>query len=194
MSTKSDEHLMLSVGEGDEDAFNILVNRHYQNILNFIYRFVGNRELAKDLCQDTFLRLWRSAPNYRPLAKLTTYLYCIAKNVCLKELAKIQRLPQISSLDEPVFDDTSDVHTVGEEVEDTRSSPEEDVLAKELGKKIQEAIASLSEEHRLVFVLTEYHGLSYQEVAKIVQCPVGTVASRKNAAVRKLQKILSQYK
>ncbi len=194
MSTKSDEHLMLSVGEGDEDAFNILINRHYQNILNFIYRFVGSRELAEDLCQDTFLRLWRSAVNYRPLAKLTTYLYCIAKNVCLKELAKIQRLPQISSLDEPVFDDTNDFYTVGEEVEDTRSSPEGDILTKELGKKIQEAIASLSEEHKLVFVLTEYHGLSYQEVAEIVQCPVGTVASRKNAAVRKLQKILSQYK
>jgi len=194
MDTKTDEELMLSVGEGDEAAFNILVDRHYQNILNFIYRFVGNQELSKDLCQETFVRLWRSAPNYRPLAKFTTYLYCIAKNVCLKELAKIQRLPQISSLDEPAFEDNNDFHTVGEEIEDTRHSPEEDVLAKELGKKIQEAIASLSEEHKLVFILTEYHGLSYQQVAEVVQCPVGTVASRKNAAIRKLQKILSQYK
>ena len=194
MDTKTDEELMLSVGEGDEDALNILFNRHYQNILNFVYRYIGNKESAEDLCQDTFLRLWRSAPNYRPLAKFTTYLYCIAKNVCLKELAKIQRLPQISSLDEPVFEDNNDFHPVSEDIEDTRHSPEGDVLTKELGKKIHEAIASLSEEHRLVFVLTEYHGLSYQQVAEVVQCPVGTVASRKNAAVRKLQKILSQYK
>jgi RNA polymerase sigma-70 factor (ECF subfamily) len=139
--------------------------------------------------------LWRSAPNYRPIAKFTTFLYCIAKNVCLKELAKIQKFPLVSSLDEPISEDVNyDLYTVTEEVEDDRYTPENAVLNQELSRKIQEAIASLSSDHRLVFILTEYHGMSYQEVADIVQCPIGTVASRKNAAVRKLRKMLSSYR
>jgi len=191
----SDEELMLSIKCGDDSAFEVLTHRHYANTLNFIYRFVGNRELAEDLCQDTFVRLWRSAPNYRPIAKFTTFLYCIAKNVCLKELAKIQKFPLVYSLDEPISEDVNyDLYTVTEEVEDGRYTPENAVLNQELSRKIQEAIASLSSDHRLVFILTEYHGMSYQEVADIVQCPIGTVASRKNAAVRKLRKMLSQYR
>jgi len=191
----SDEELMLSIKCGEDSAFEVLANRHYANTLNFIYRFVGDHELAEDLCQDTFVRLWRSAPNYRPIAKFTTFLYCIAKNVCLKELARTQKFPLVSSLDEPIFEGTNyDLYTLAEEVEDNRYTPEETVLTKELSSKIQEAIASLSTDHRLVFILTEYHGMSYQEVADIVQCPVGTVASRKNAAVRKLRKMLNQYR
>jgi len=191
----SDEELMLSIKAGNDSAFEVLAHRHYANTLNFIYRFVGDRELAEDLCQDTFVRLWRSAPNYRPLAKFTTFLYCIAKNVCLKELSRIQKSPQISSLDEPIFEGVNyDLYTLAEEVEDDRYTPENAVLNRELSGKIQEAIASLSADHRLVFILTEYHGMSYQEVADIAQCPVGTVASRRNAAVRKLRKMLSQYR
>jgi len=190
----SDEELMLSIKCGEDGSFEVLTQRHYSNTLNFIYRLVGNRDLAEDLCQDTFIRLWRSAPNYRPLAKFTTFLYCIAKNVCLKELAKAHKAPFISSLDEPLFEDgVEDLYTLAEEVEDDRYIPEDGVLKKELSRQIQAAISSLSADHRLVFILTEYHGMSYQEVADIVQCPVGTVASRKNAAVRRLRKTLNQY-
>ncbi len=191
---QSDENLMLSVKSGDESAFEFLTHKHYANTLNFIYRFVGDRELAEDLCQDTFIRLWRSAPNYRPLAKFTTFLYCIAKNVCLKELAKTQKLPYISSLDEPIINSANAMYTLAEEIEDDRYLPENAILEVELTQKIQEAIQSLSAEHKLVFILTEYHGMSYQQVAGIIQCPVGTVASRKNAAVRKLRKMLSPYR
>ena len=91
----TDEQLMLSVKDGNRDAFRILTERHYTNTLNFIYRFVKNRTLAEDLCQETFLRVWRCVPTYRPIAKFRTFLYHIAKNVCLKQLAKDQRTPQI---------------------------------------------------------------------------------------------------
>jgi RNA polymerase sigma-70 factor (ECF subfamily) len=110
-------------------------------------------------------------------------------------LSRIQKFPLFASLNEPLFESVSDdLYTLAEEVEDDRYIPEDAVLNQELSRKIQEAIASLSADHRLVFILTEYHGMSYQEVADIAQCPVGTVASRKNAAIRKLRKILSQYR
>lgn len=190
---RSDEDLMFSVKEEDNAAFEILTKRHYTNTLNFIYRFVNNRMLAEDLCQETFLRLWRSAPTYEPLAKFTTFLYHIAKNVCLKQLAKDQRTPYTSSLEAPIPNDSGSDYNLSEEIEDNRYLPEETTIAREADAAIRSAIGSLSDDHRLVFVLTELQGLSYQEVAKIARCPVGTVASRKNAAVRQLQRRLNKH-
>ena len=190
---RSDEDLMLSVKEGNSAAFETLTKRHYTNTLNFIYRFVNNSMLAEDLCQETFLRLWRSARSYQPLAKLTTFLYHIAKNVCLKQIAKDQRAPYTSSLEGPIANGNSDDYNLSEEIADNRYLPEKTTIAKEADEAIRSAIRDLSAEHRLVFVLTELQGLSYQEVAEIARCPVGTVASRKNAAVRCLQRRLHQH-
>ncbi len=190
---QSDEDLMLSIKDGDNAAFETLTQRHYTTTLNFIYRFVNNRVLAEDLCQETFLRLWRSTRTYQPIAKFTTFLYHIAKNVCLKQLAKDGRLPRLSSLDEPISHEEDCHYKLSEEIEDNRYSPEKMVIAKEVDETIRLAINELSTEQRLAFVLTEFQGLSYQEVAEITQSPIGTVASRKNAAVRQLQRNLSQY-
>ncbi len=192
---QTDEQLMLSVKEGDRDAFEILTERHYSNTLNFIYRFVKNRQLAEDLCQETFLRLWRSVPNYRPLAKFRTFLYHIAKNVCLKQLAKEQRTPHFESLDASFDeDDEGDSRPIATAIADTHYSPETIIIARETREKIHAAINKLSQEQKVVFQLTELEGLSYQEVADIVQCPIGTVASRKNAAIRQLRKMLAPYR
>ena len=190
----TDEQLMLSVKDGNRDAFRILTDRHYTNTLNFIYRFVKNRTVAEDLCQETFLRVWRCVPTYRPIAKFRTFLYHIAKNVCLKQLAKDQRTPQIESLDAPYSDEDENSHPIAVATADTNYSPEALLIAKETYEAIQAAINKLSQEHQLVFRLTEVQGLSYQEVAEIVQCPIGTVASRKNAAIRQLRKFLAPYR
>ena len=151
-------------------------------------------QLVRNSYQETFFRLWRSTPTYQPLAKFTTFLYHIAKNVCLKQLAKDLRTPYVSSLQEPIYEESESECTRLEEVEDRRYLPEETIIAGETDKAIRLAIGALSDAHRLVFVLTELQGLSYQEVAEIVQCPIGTVASRKNAAVKQLQKSLSRYR
>jgi RNA polymerase sigma-70 factor (ECF subfamily) len=192
--TQTDEQLMLSVKDGNRDAFQVLTERHYANTLNFIYRFVKNQTLAEDLCQETFLRLWRCVPTYRPIAKFRTFLYHIAKNVCLKQLAKEQRTPQIESLDVHYGDDDENFHPIAVAIADTHCSPEALLIVKETYEAIQTAINKLSKEHQVVFQLTELQGLSYQEVAEIVQCPIGTVASRKNAAIRQLRKFLAPYR
>ena len=181
----TDEELMLKVKEdGDGRAFELLVQRHRKPILNFVYRFMGDQEVAEDMSQEVFLRLWASAGTYMPIARFTTFLYTIARNLCLNALAKSRNSPSMQSLDEA---DAQADRQVQDKIADPSGSPEREAIGKETGRMIMEAIGKLSPEHRLVFILTEYQGLSYQEVAAIVQCPMGTVASRKNAAVRQLR-------
>lgn len=188
----TDEELMLKVKEdGDGRAFELLVQRHRKPILNFVYRFMGDEEVAEDIAQEVFLRLWASANTYMPIARFTTFLYTIARNLCLNALAKSRNSPSMQSLDEA---DAQVDGQVQDKMADPSGSPEREVIGKETGQRIMEATGKLSPEHRLVFILTEYHGFSYQEVAAIVQCPIGTVASRKNAAVRQLRDRLASLR
>lgn len=190
----SDEELMMRIKEeGDERAFELLVQRHRKPILNFVYRFMGNREVAEDLSQDVFLRLWVSASTYLPVARFTTFLYTIAKNLCLNTLARSRNALPTQSLDETVSGAAGEHGNISVKngLADPAGSPEREVMNREIADRIEEAVGKLSPEHRLVFILTEYHGHSYQEVAAIAQCPVGTVASRKNTAVRQLRQRLA---
>ena len=188
----SDEELMMKVREeGDKRAFELLVQRHRKPILNFVYRFMGDLEVAEDLSQDVFLRLWTSAGTYLPLAKFTTFLYTIAKNLCLNALTKSRSSPPMQSLSGT---DVEMDNQLQDRLAYPAGSPEQEVMGKEIEDKIKEAVGKLSLEHRLVFVLTEYHGFSYEEVAGVAQCPVGTVASRKNTAVRQLRHRLASLR
>jgi RNA polymerase sigma-70 factor (ECF subfamily) len=187
----SDEELMLKVKfDNDTSAFESLVQRYKIALLNFVYRFIGDQEMAQDLSQDVFIRLWMSAETYLPVAKFATFLYTIAKNVCLNALAKLKSTPQIQSLSEVIASQDGDDCELLDALSDPNNSPEKELLGMELEQKITKAIGKLSPEHRLVFILTEYDDLSYQDVAAIIQCPVGTVASRKNAAVKTLRRYL----
>src|SRR3990170_8630704 len=90
-SEPSTEDLMARIARGDNDAFEILVNRHQASVLNLIYRFIGDRTQAKDLAQEVFLRVWQSAKSYEPRAKFTTWIYRITTNLCLNELKSSHR-------------------------------------------------------------------------------------------------------
>src|SRR4030042_6895935 len=91
------EDLMARIAKGDDDAFEILVNRHQTSVLNLIYRFIGDRTQAKALSQEVFIRVWQAAKTYKPKAKFTTWLYRIGANLCLNEL-KSARLKKWFSL------------------------------------------------------------------------------------------------
>jgi RNA polymerase sigma-70 factor (ECF subfamily) len=187
----SDEELMLKVKfDNDPSAFESLVQRYKTALLNFVYRFIGDQEMAQDLSQDVFIRLWMSAETYLPIAKFATFLYTIAKNVCLNALVKLKNSPQVQSLNEVVVSQDGDDCELLDALADPNNSPEKELIGMEIEQKITKAIGKLSPEHRLVFILTEYDDLSYQDVAAIIQCPVGTVASRKNAAVKTLRRYL----
>jgi len=188
----SDEELMMKVKlDKDADAFGQLVQRYKAPLLNFVYRFIGDNETAQDLSQDIFVRLWTNAETYLPIAKFTTFLWTIAKNVCLNAISKAKNQPSMQSIDETISD--NDCEFI-EYLSDKRNSPEDNLIGMEIEQRLTMAINKLSPEHRLVFILTEFDGLSYQEVANIMQCPVGTIASRKNNAVKVLRRYLTPFK
>jgi len=190
----SDEELMMQVKlDNDPSAFESLVQRYKTPLLNFVYRFIGDHEVSQDLSQDIFIRLWMSADTYLPVAKFTTFLYTIAKNVCLNALAKLRNSPHIQSLSEVASSQNNDDCELQDALSDPDNSPEKELLGMEMEQRITKAVSKLSPDHRLVFILTEYDGLSYQDVATIIQCPVGTVASRKNTAVKTLRRYLAPF-
>ena len=188
----SDEQLMGQVQQGDEGAFLELVARHRDGVLNFLARFTGDADRAQDLSQEVFVRLWRSAATYLPVAKFTTFLYTLARNVGLNDQARRDPLHGARSLEEPTGVE-GEVVPLREALADPSPDPLRQSLATELRAQIRAALAALPPEQRLVFVLSETQGWSYEDIAVLAQCPVGTVASRKHAAVQKLRERLRPY-
>lgn len=178
---------MMSVRDGNDDAFCRLVDRHRKPILNFVYRFLGNRETAEDVSQDVFVRLWAASRTYVPTARFTTFLYLIARNLCLDHLDKRRRLPPLTSLSQELGAGEGAPRTLEDEIADTRAGPYGEISRRERAAELERALLSLPEDQRLVFVLTEVQGFTYQQAAEVVGCPPGTVASRKSAAVKHLR-------
>ncbi len=195
LSEQSDEDLMLMHGEGNEAAFEELLRRHQKSILNYTYRMVRNRQIAEELTQDVFVALVRNAGRYRPTAKFTTYLYTIASNIVSKEWARQRRRPRLFSFsnwwsgsgNEDGFDPL-------EHVGDERYCAAQDVQNQEISDAILEALRHLPEHQRQAFVLLRFQQLAYQEIAEIVQAPVGTVKSRVVRAEQAMRPFLERFR
>jgi RNA polymerase sigma-70 factor, ECF subfamily len=183
------EDLMARIAKGDDDAFEILVNRHQTSILNLIYRFIGDRTQAKDLAQEVFIRVWQSAKNYKPKAKFTTWIYRITANLCFNELKYARRRKLFQFLRS---DADNEIH--GEkDFPDGSPSPEDLLLAKERSHQITQALQGLPENQRMALVLKRYDGLSYDEIAQILGCSVSAVESLLVRGKRTLQEKLAPY-
>ena len=182
------EELMARIANGDEAAFEILVNRHQASVLNLIYRFVGDRTQAKDLAQEVFIRVWQTAKTYKPKAKFTTWLYRITANLCFNELKSSRRKKWFSF---NRFED--DEHTFEETLADSAPSAEDILLEKERSRRISDALQSLPDNQRMALVLKRYDDLSYQEIAQIIGCSVSAVESLLFRAKRTLQEKLKNY-
>jgi RNA polymerase sigma-70 factor (ECF subfamily) len=185
----SSEDLMARIARGDDDAFEILVNRHQTSILNLIYRFIGDRAQAKDLAQEVFIRVWQAAKTYRPEAKFTTWIYRITANLCFNELKSARRKKWFSFN----WSDEDSEHTIEEILSDNAPSAEDLLLEKERSRQISDALQSLPENQRMALVLKRYDGLSYQEIAQIIGCSVSAVESLLVRAKRNLQEKSKNY-
>ena len=184
MTDYSDEELMSLVADQDASAFEELYRRYKRRLFAFFYRLKWDVEEASDFTQETFLRLWKGRSSYAPTGKFSSYLFQIAKNQFLQ-----QRRRQRSRIETERFPEDGP-EGIFEVVASRRKSPNQ-VEANEVSAVIGEAVASLPEMHRLVYVLSEEERMSYKEISQILDCPVGTVSSRKVEAVRKLRKLLS---
>ncbi len=164
---------------GDRNAFGELVRRHYQGVVQVVYRMCGDAGLAEDAAQEAFIRAWVNLPSYQPQSSLRNWLYRIAVNAALDVL---RRKPEERLEDEEAL-----------MVPDQAAGPETALIEKERAALLRQAMQSLPEAARSALVLREYGGLSYQEIAGALDVPVGTVMSRLNYARNRLREILTVY-
>lgn len=182
-----DEQLVAQFQKGDGDAFRTLVMRYEKKVLGIAYGVVHNSDDAKDIAQNVFLKIHRSLEKFRGDAKFYTWLYRITVNVAIDFMRKKKRKMSVE------YNDAVKLNADIPIAPSKKSLPRDKVLLKELYEKLQEAIQSLSEEHRTTLVLREMENLSYQEIADTLNCSIGTVMSRIYYARRKVQQQLKPY-
>jgi RNA polymerase sigma-70 factor (ECF subfamily) len=169
--TSTDEELVARSIGGDSNSFNELILRWERPIYALAYRTIGREEDARDVCQETFLRAFRALPGFRGQAKFSSWLYRIALNLCRDWMRRERRARLVQP---PEHVDLMELAVAAEPSE----SIEDLVSRKDQARVVERAMATLSEEQRTAIVLKEYHGLTFQEIADVVGCPLSTVKTR----------------
>jgi RNA polymerase sigma-70 factor (ECF subfamily) len=158
---------------GDRDAFGALVSRHQRGLVNYIYRLVGSRDLAMDLAQETFLKVFVSLDSFDPRYRFTTWLYRIASNAAIDHLRRKQ--PRTLSLSQPTGDDDAQAAPA---IAGHDPNPDDMLRLRELEVRLDEAIADLPAAYRQLIVLRHRQHCRYDEIARIARLPLGTVKNR----------------
>ena len=164
---------------GEERAFTELVERYQTRLLNFIYRTIGDRDRAEDLVQEVFIRVYRHLHRFDRSKKFSTWVYTIASNLAKNELRNRSRNPLVLFQTLQSGNDDEDRPL---QFEDTTARPDDLYRKRHLRELVEDTVAKLPEHHRQVFVLRELEGKSYEEIAEITACNLGTVKSRLNRA------------
>lgn len=185
-----DAALMLRVKQGDTAAFTTLVEKYKQPVMNLAFRTLRDEAEAEDLAQTAFVQAWKSAARYEPSAKFSTWLFTIARNLCLNEIRRRHRHPA-ESLDQ-TRDDSDDqpLH----QVEDRRTSAAPDALLRgELENKVDEALSALPENQRTALLLCRQEELSYEEIAEVLGCSLSATKSLIHRARETIKAKLKPY-
>lgn len=184
-----DQQLVERVQQGDKRAFDLLVQKYQHKIVNLIGRYVRDQDEVMDVAQETFIKAYRALANFRGDSAFYTWLYRIATNTAKNYLVTQKRRPpatDIDASDAEQYAGASDLHE--------SDSPDHMVMKQQLESTIHEAIEALPEELRSAITLRELEGLSYEEIAEAMSCPIGTVRSRifraREAIDKKLRPLL----
>ncbi|CAG0942943.1 RNA polymerase sigma-H factor [Gammaproteobacteria bacterium] len=169
----SDQLLVQNVQQGDRRSFDVLVLRYQQRIVKLIMRYVHDPAEAQDVAQEAFIKAYRALPSFRGESAFYTWLYRIAINTAKNHLVSLQRRPVDYSLD---LQDPEN-YEANARLRD-EDSPEGIAMQEELRQAVERTISALPEELRTAIMLREIDGLSYEEIATAMECPVGTVRSR----------------
>jgi RNA polymerase sigma-70 factor (ECF subfamily) len=166
-----DSKLMIAYQQGDQEAFDYLLDKYHRPIVNFIYKFVNNAAEAEDLAQEVFLRIHRARMRYEPRAKFASWIYRIAANLSLKEIGRRRRVF--------FWKGNHNANGRGEEEElpvpDPLPNAERRMISSEMGRIIRNAIQALPPKERLALVLRRYEDLSYRDIAEIMNCTEAAV-------------------
>jgi RNA polymerase sigma-70 factor (ECF subfamily) len=173
--------------EGETRSFDVLVERYQTRLLNFVYRIVGDRERAEDLVQEVFVRVYRHLGRFDRSKKFSTWIYTIASNLAKNELRNRSRNPLVlfTSMTKGWEDEERPL-----EFEDPTSRPDDLFRKRHVREMVESSVAQLPTHHREVFVLREIEGRSYEEIAEITHCNLGTVKSRLNRARNSFAEII----
>ena len=185
-----DAALMLRVKQGDWAAFTELVDKYKQPVLNLAFRMLRDATEAEDLAQVVFIQVYKSAHRYEVASKFSTWMFTIARNLCLNEIRRRTRHPT----DSLEGQQTEEEGQPGRQFEDVRSSsPPENVLHSELEQKVEQALAELPENQRTAVVLCRGEDLSYEDIAKVLGCSVSATKSLIHRGRETLKRKLKPY-
>lgn len=176
---QDDFSLIRRFNDGDDQAFNLLVNRHKEKVRNLIYLTLGNTDAIDDISQDVFISVYRKLKNFRFQSQFTTWLYRITVNKCRDYLRK----RKIRSIFSPF----------NAEITETKESPNKPSETFDIQEIVRNGVAQLPEKLRNPLILRDFEGLSYQEIAETLKTEIGTVKSRIFRAREGLKKILEPY-
>ena len=181
----SDEKLILRFQEGDINAYNELVKRYKDRLLNFVLRYFNNVEQAEDVVQDTLIKLYTHASYYKNVAKFSTWIFTIAKNNALTELRKNKRKKTDS-----LWTEDGQIIDINSKEESLDSKVQNEIAIDQLNKFLDE----IPENFRMAVVLRDFQELSYEEISKILEIPIGTIKSRINRGRIQLAEKMKNFK
>jgi RNA polymerase sigma-70 factor (ECF subfamily) len=177
MTTDADAPLIERAKRGDQRAFEMLVVKYQRRIERLIARMVRDTDLVADIAQETFIRAYRALPQFRGESAFYTWLYRIAVNTAKKTLVEAKRDPIVTESALGARADEDETSRVEHELSHSET-PEAVLASKEIAATVNAAIEALSEDLRQAITLREIEGLSYEEIAEVMRCPIGTVRSR----------------
>jgi len=190
VQTDPDAALMLRAKRGDRAAFAELVEKYKQPVMNFVFRSLRDEIEAEDLAQNVFLQAWKSRSRYRQTAKFSTWLFTIARNLCLNEIRRRSRHPA-ESIEESHAEHEDQPRQQYEDK--SQISPPEKLLHGELAQKIEEALAELPEAQRTAILLCRQDELSYEEIAEVLDCSLSATKSLIHRGRETLKEKLKPY-
>jgi RNA polymerase sigma-70 factor (ECF subfamily) len=183
----SDKELLYGLVNGDLEAFDTIVNRYKNRLINFVYRFVKDYDVSEDIVQETFLRVFRKRRDYKAIANFSTWIFTIAGNLAKSELRRRKRW-KFLSIDSGYGDEDKSI-----DLPDPGMKPDRATAVSILEENVQDSIDSLQSKYKEALILRDIQGMSYKQISEVLGVPVGTIKSRVNRARLKLQKKLKGH-
>jgi RNA polymerase sigma-70 factor, ECF subfamily len=191
MLTDADTQLMLDFKTGDQRAFQLLFDKYKRQVINYCFRFCGQRAVAEELAQETFLRVYKAAARYRPKARFSTWLFKIAANVCLNEIRKPVYRARLESID-PAADEIPGA-TREAALQTDQALPDALVEARQNQALVQQAMGRLPEEQRAALLLRVSEGFSYEEIGRQINRSENHVKTLIYRARQRMKKMLGVH-